>query len=86
MTCHLSRIAAVAAESGRCITSAPREGNVTGERSTPAETMPTPPGRDGTSCMIAGRANRLRHSNDVQRQRFMDLHQALSRHCSAGDA
>ena len=79
MTCHLSHIAAGAAESGRCITSAPREGNVTGERSTPAATMPTPPGRDGTSCMIAGRANRLRHSNDVQRQRFLRLHQILGK-------
>ena len=79
MTCHLPHIAAVAAASGRCITSAPREGNVTGERSTPAETMPTPPGRDGASCMIAGRANRLRHSNDVQRQRFLRLHQILGK-------
>ena len=34
---------------------------------------------DGALATIQSRANRLRFSNAIQRQRFLDLHQTLSR-------
>ena len=45
----------------------------------PAE--PTKHGQsgDGALATIQSRANRLRHSNAIQRQRFLDLHQTLSK-------
>ena len=34
---------------------------------------------DGALATIQSRASRLRHSNAIQRQRFLDLHQTLSK-------
>ena len=50
-------------------------------RSAPAESIENGQNNDGLTATIQGRANRLRHSNAVQRQRFLDLHQILSKGC-----
>lgn len=49
------------------------------DRSEPAENTENGQSSDSWTATIQSRANRLRHSNGVQRQRFLDLHQTLSR-------
>jgi len=53
-----------------------------------APARPTSHGQssDGAHATIQSRANRLRHSNLVQKRRFIDLHQTLSRPCCEGVA
>ena len=50
-------------------------------RSAPAESIEHGQSSDGALATIQSRANRLRHSNQIQRQRFLDLHQILSKGC-----
>lgn len=85
MTCHLPHIAAVAAASGRCITSAPRQGSATEARSTHAAPMPTPPESDGASYTPELQSIRRRLSapepgtvNALRARQRIALHQILA--------
>lgn len=79
MTCHLSPTAAAAAAipSPRLVsapaTTTPTEAP-SGHAATTETTQPL-----GMSGYIDGRARRVRHSNGVQRQRFLTIHQTLAK-------
>lgn len=49
------------------------------DRFAPAQPTSHGQSNDGALATIQSRANRLRHSNAIQRQRFLDLHQTLSK-------
>lgn len=51
------------------------------DRSEPADPTENGQSSDGWTATIRSRANRLRFSNGVQRQRFLDLHKTLSKGC-----
>lgn len=79
MTCPLSPTAAAAAaipspHSGSAPATATQTEGRSGHVATTDPTLPL-----GVSGYIDGRARRVRHSNGVQRQRFLDLHQTLSK-------
>ena len=50
----------------------------------PAENIEHGPKESGRTAIIASRCKRLRHSNNVQRVRYMTLHRTLSK--LSGDA
>lgn len=79
MTCPLSPTAAAAAaipspHSGSAPATATPTEAPSGHVATIETTQPL-----GVSGYIDGRARRVRHSNGVQRQRFLTLHQTLAK-------
>lgn len=52
----------------------------------PVESIENGPSSDGKTRFIANRCKRLRHSNNVQRVRYMTLHRTLGRCSGASDA
>ena len=89
MPCPLSLAAVDASTPSPLMASAPATATPTGAQSGPVGSIEPQP-RSGTAGLIEKRAARLQFNNEVQRQKYLQIHQTLSRrssdlHHSTGD-